>query len=249
MISFQFSRGGEVSRLSLEEWKDGERDDWVDDQRVKDLSPAEKLLTDSLKMVYLSGKGNHHLVSLLIPKDTVASMIKLSKPEVRKESGVDESNQFVFASTQSSLSNCSGWHALKEVCNSVKLKCPQLMNATNNRHRVSTIYASLNIPEKDREIFYSHMGHSAKINQDVYQNPLALRGIINLGPKLLAINGKFLCLDAKNWSCLVIFTYIILRCLIFVFFIFMVLGESCSGETSGRLNKDSDVDSFLEGKT
>jgi len=60
-------------------------------------------------MVYLSGKGNRHMVSLLVPNDTVSAMIKLSDPIIRAEAGVDDSNMFVFASTQNSMSHCSGY--------------------------------------------------------------------------------------------------------------------------------------------
>jgi len=85
------------------------------------------------------------MVSLLVPNDTVSAMIKLSDPIIRAEAGVDDSNMFVFAS-------------MKEVCSYVKLKFPDLLNATNNRHRVSTIYASYDIPKREGEIFYTHMG-------------------------------------------------------------------------------------------
>lgn len=62
----------------------------------------------------------------------------------------------MFASTQQSDLNFSGWHALKEVCSSIALKSPNLINATNNRHRVSTLYAALDIPDHERKLFYSH---------------------------------------------------------------------------------------------
>lgn len=62
-------RGGEVGRLLLDEWKDGENNGWIDQQHLKKLPPSEQLLVEQMKMIYLSGKGNRHLVSLLIPED------------------------------------------------------------------------------------------------------------------------------------------------------------------------------------
>jgi len=54
--------------------------------------------------------------------------------------------------------------------------------------------------EKERYFFIPIWGKAGKINQDVYQNPLALKGITQLGPKLMAINGKFLDMCKKACS-------------------------------------------------
>lgn len=149
----------------------------------------------SMKMVYLNGKGNHHMVSIFIPNDTIVAMTKLSDTEIRDRCGVLHTNQFVFASTKHSSLNFSGWHALQDVCKNLQLLHPELINATTNRHRTSTIYAGLEIPESERELFYTHMGHSADINKNVYQSPLALMGLTKLGPKLMSMNGKLTILD------------------------------------------------------
>ena len=177
-------RGGETGRLQIQEWREGLSDGWIDKQRTKDLSEADQILVKSMKIVYQIGKGNRHLVSLLIPDDTVPSLNKLSNNDYRKQAGVSETNIFVFASTQQSDLNFSGWHALKEVCKSVQLKEPKLINATNNRHRISILYASMDIPENERDLFYTHMGHSSEINKKIYQTPLALLGITKVGKQL-----------------------------------------------------------------
>ena len=153
-------RGGEVGRLTLEDWKEARNDGWINKQRIESLTKAEKMLIKSFKLSYQSGKGNRHLVSLLIPQDSVPQLEILSEEKVREKSGVLKENQFVFASTQSSELNFSGWHALKEVCKNISLSKPHLVTATNNRHRVSTLYAGLDIDEHERDLFYNHMGHS-----------------------------------------------------------------------------------------
>ena len=79
-------------------------------------------------------------VSLMIPDDTVPAMKILADPKIRREVGVSETNYFVFASSQLSELNFSGWHAVKETCREVTLLKPNLINATNNQHCVSTIY-------------------------------------------------------------------------------------------------------------
>jgi len=130
-----------------------------------------------MKMAYIAGKGNHHLVSLLIPNATVSSL-------VRNLSNVEVTNKFLFASTQRSCEYFSGWHALKDICGNIPyLKHPEKINATNNRHRVSTMFAGVDVPEKD--LFYTHMSHSKDINKNVYQTPLSLMGLTSLFVSIL----------------------------------------------------------------
>jgi hypothetical protein len=52
-------------------------------------------------------------------------------------------------------------------------------NLTDMRH--STIYAGLEVKEKEREIFYNHMGHSESINKNIYQSPHVRQTITRVG--------------------------------------------------------------------
>ena len=98
-------RGGEVGRLQINDWIEAEQDGWIDKQRLESLSESDKILVKSMKIAYQTGKENRHLVSLLIPDDTVKATKMLSDPNMRRESNVLESNTFVFASTQLSELN------------------------------------------------------------------------------------------------------------------------------------------------
>ena len=91
------------------------------------------MLVKSLKMIYIPGKGNRHLVPLLVPSDCVEGMEKVVHEDTRKNAGVAVDNYFVFASTKHSELNMCGWHALKDVCANTNLKKSELINATNNR--------------------------------------------------------------------------------------------------------------------
>ncbi len=182
-------RGGEVGRLLISEWEEAEKDGWIDHQRLQNVSAADKVLVNSLKIAYLAGKGNKHIVSLIIPNDAAKAMRYLSKSHIREIAGVAKNNTFLFASTQLSDVQFSGWHALKMICRQIDMEQPELVNWTNNRHRVSTIYAGLDVSEKDRDLFYKHMGHSAEMNRNVYQAPLALSSVTRVGKNLLEIEG------------------------------------------------------------
>ena len=43
----------------------------------------------------------------------------------------------------------------------------------------------MGLPQQDIDLFYSHMGHSEKINKDIYQAPLAVLRVTSVGKHLL----------------------------------------------------------------
>ena len=139
------SRGGEPDRVLLDEWKEAESDSWIDQQRLKTLHPSDVMLVKHLKITYMPGKGNKHLVPILFPPYTVPALKELADPEVRKGAGILESNQFLFASTQGSEIHVPGWHLLKDVCKNVTLQNPDIIEATSQRHQVNTLLAALDL--------------------------------------------------------------------------------------------------------
>jgi len=44
---------------------------------------------------------------------------------------------------------------------------PEQQTATKSRRRISTLYAVMDVPTKERQYFYKHMGHSEKINENI----------------------------------------------------------------------------------
>lgn len=135
----------------------------------------------------MTGKGNHHVVSVYIPDDCVEGLRKLADPDIRKDAGILPDNKFLFP-TKSSDIYISGWHVLKEVCGNCELQKPELINGTNNRHRLSTVFATLNVSKEVRDGFFSHMGHSEEVNRNIYQTPMALHGVQTYGRQLLEID-------------------------------------------------------------
>ena len=78
---------------------------------------------------------------------------------------------YVLPST-TSINHVSGWHAVNRVLLDAEVQDPARLTATKMRHRVSTLYAGLDVSESERQHFYKHMGHSSAINQNIYQAPL-----------------------------------------------------------------------------
>lgn len=187
-------RGGEPSRLLLEEWIDAETNSWISSSAVENITdPIEKELLKNIKIAYQSGKNLCQMVPVLIPLDCVQALRKVADDNIRKDAGVNLNNPFLFPSSSSSSdSNVKGRDAVKKICSQAGIESN--LTATNNRHRISTIYAALDVPEKNRRVFYNHMGHSKEINRDVYQCPMAVQEITLIGKFLKKLDetiGKF----------------------------------------------------------
>ena len=101
--------------------------------------------------------------------------------------GVAADNPFVFANTELSKDHVLGWDTVKYMCCLAEVDSPQL-NATNNRGRISTLYAALDIPPEARPLFYAHMGHTADVNIGTYQRPLPIQEIVKVGTHLQAFD-------------------------------------------------------------
>lgn len=176
---FNARRGGEPARMKISHWL--EREKWLDSSKESD-----KGFQSNIEIVYAPGKGNH-LVDTIVPPDCVKAMDILVNSEVRAKVSVSSTNQYVFANTEDSEYHCSGWDATHMLCKKANIICPEL-TATGQRIRLSTLYAASDAPPENRQLFYSHMGHTAKINQGTYQRPLAVQTREAIGEFLYSVD-------------------------------------------------------------
>lgn len=182
---FNARRGGEPSRLLISDWQDAKNDKWIDQQRVQSLSSIEKLLLEKYKVMYQGGKGTNHLVPVLVPLDCVKALDILSDIDIRRCCDINAENEFLFPSTKSSMDHVNGWACTKQIVLASGVE--QTITATQMRHRAATLYAQLEVPEDQRNAFFMHMGHSASVNKNVYQCPMALQEITQVGRYLADI--------------------------------------------------------------
>ena len=91
----------------------------------------------------------------------------------------------MFATKNSELSHCFGWHYVADVCKGAKIYLP--VNATQRRHRLSTIYSSLDMSAKDRKVFLDHMGHGEAIMKN-YLCPPGVNTVLVMGKMLSNAN-------------------------------------------------------------
>ena len=185
---FNGRRGGEPARLLIEECNDAVNDKWIDKQRTELLDPLEQALIANLKIGYQGGKGNNHLVSVFIPNDCLKGLEMLCNTKVRSDIGIKNDNPYVFPSINDSERHVSGWHTVDAICKKLTLEKKSNLTATHNRHRVSTLFASEELPDNERELFFRHMGHSRDINEQIYQVPPAIREVTKIGKMLAAID-------------------------------------------------------------
>ena len=121
--------------MQIDEYNEEVNDSWIDKQRLSELDKMEQRLVKHLKITYMCGKGNNHLVPILIPPDTMPSLIKLADPHVRKikladrhvrsEVNVLKSNTYLFAVTKLSEGHTSGWHAVHNIIKIILGKKPR----------------------------------------------------------------------------------------------------------------------------
>lgn len=188
---FNARRGGEPSRLTLKEWSDADKGVWLDKKQLGyKADPLEQKLLGKYKLAYQSGKCISQMVPNLIPENTWNAINKLVDPQIRLAAGVHPENNYVFPNVQRSLFHTSGWKCVESVCKQAGVS--KRINATQMRHRVSTIYAALHMSDIDRQAFYRHMGHSEEINRNVYQCPLGTQEITRVGKFLDELDsGKY----------------------------------------------------------
>ncbi|XP_077975230.1 uncharacterized protein LOC120333198 [Styela clava] len=135
--------------------------------------------------MYQGGKGTNRMVPVLVPPDCDSALDMLANSETRKDSDINIRNMFLFP--KQSLDHCSGWHSVKNVVDAAGVDSH--ITATAMRHRALTLYASLEIPEDQRLVFFKHMGHTEDINKNVYQCPLGIQEVTKVGSYFASLDG------------------------------------------------------------
>ena len=172
---FNARRGGEPSRILLSEWQNALDDKWMNLNKIKTLPEAEQKKLLENKILYQGGKGGGRLVPVIILKDLVPALKLLSDPLVRSRSGINSANPFLFPSSQGSMDHALGYNCILKITTEAGVS--KNLTATQIRHRASTLFSELEIPQEERESFYNHMGHSADINRHIYQCPASMQEI------------------------------------------------------------------------
>jgi hypothetical protein len=179
---FNARRGNEATRMTVQQCDDAISKRWIKENVLEDLDEFEKMLAKTSLITYIRGKCNKQ-VPVIIPSDCIEGLIALADPKRRQEAGVSH-NKYLFASLHQSENHIEGWFCIGQMAKQANVADPSLLNATRQRHRISTKFAELELPHEERELFYSHMGHSGEMNRDTYQHPLAVKSLVQVGKQL-----------------------------------------------------------------
>ncbi|VDI79145.1 Hypothetical predicted protein [Mytilus galloprovincialis] len=146
--------GQKACRLLRSEFKDAVEDNWINKKWKND----PYVLFQVLKNVYKAGKGIKILVPVLFTLETLAATILLDDDDLRQQAEV--------------LSN--------NIDAGIREDEAKKINDTLIRHFTSTEMAAKDIPENERQYFYTHICNSEEMNKQTYQAPLAVMEIVKV---------------------------------------------------------------------
>ncbi|KAL3886555.1 hypothetical protein ACJMK2_026540 [Sinanodonta woodiana] len=158
---FNARRGGEPSRLKIDHWC--KRNQWIAKSQMKNLdflSPVERKVVCDIEVTFQQGKGTR-LVSCLIPADCKKAMDILCDRNIRMDASIQSTKDFIFLNMESSQNHVIGWDCIDYMCKKAGIENSNI-NATNNRARLSTMYAALDVQPEDRTFFTSTWGIQRK---------------------------------------------------------------------------------------
>ena len=176
---FNARRNGELLGTLPSDWKDAKSIKLIDAERFTNCSDAEKKLLLHNKKD--TSRWQTKLVPLIIVNKLVEVLDLLADIEKCLKAGIHP-YKFFSASSRGSLDYVQGGNCIQKV--TLEAGVSISLTTTYSRHRAATIFANLVMPEKDRQYFFTHMGHSGDINENIYQRPPTLRKLRKVGSYL-----------------------------------------------------------------
>ena len=82
VMIFNGRRGGKPVRLRTYQWEEALNDEWLEKIEYNAVDMPEEY-DNSMLITYMTGKGNHHLVPVVFPKETVSAIMYLTN-ELKK---------------------------------------------------------------------------------------------------------------------------------------------------------------------
>ena len=97
----------------MRHWELGKSDAYISKEQIKMLNDAERETLKNFKGIYNTGKRGN--VFFFVPKTMYRAMDILSDPQIRIKAGVNPDNNYVFASTKSSLHHVEADHDIAAI--------------------------------------------------------------------------------------------------------------------------------------
>ncbi|OXU24014.1 hypothetical protein TSAR_014016 [Trichomalopsis sarcophagae] len=181
---FSGRRVGETERLKKGNFSKIERLESNNDGSRK-LSYGEIEFLQSFRRILIRGKLNRTVPLLMTDKDEEAINLYMSFFKV-EEANVDKNNPYVFALPGHTYKHQRACDNIRKYTSSIKnLKHPERLRGTLFRKNISTIAMSLNLSNGARTDLYDVLGHSGKINKNIYAQHEFQQQILTIAPILL----------------------------------------------------------------
>ena len=160
-LTFNARRGGEISKLTLQQWVGVEDGRWKKSSEIKNLADhVEKMLAERLQLCYVPGKkkkGKSGLVPILFTEEFTLAIRILVKE--RDLAGINKEQKYIF--TTSGDSRLKGWDTLQAVTKQiVGLVAPELLTPTRTRKFLSTLLQLLDMSDGELTWVTNHIGHT-----------------------------------------------------------------------------------------
>jgi hypothetical protein len=169
LILFNRRRSGEAARMLISEYKEAMAHTTPNDDILQCLSPMEKALVERFRRVAIVGKRDRS-VPVLLTKTACEEIDHLIA--ARKEAGVSDANEFVFARPYfSSEDHLAGHECLSKAAKESGAEQPENITSTRLRKHLATVSQVLNLTEHELEQVCGHMGHNIAVHREFYRLP------------------------------------------------------------------------------
>ena len=142
LITFNARRGGEASKIKLEQWLNCDK--WKRDEDIQNIEdPMEKLLAQRLNLVYSKGKRKKR-VPTLFTNELSKALTYLVK--YQSNVGVLEKNIYLFpCPTRNSKKHIRGSEVVHEISLKASLQKSNLVTSTKIRKHMATVLQLLDM--------------------------------------------------------------------------------------------------------
>ena len=194
VLTFNARRGGEPSKLTLDDWKNVESDIWKKKADIEKLeNPVEKVLAKRLKICYIEGKKKKRgsqmkaLVPIIFTEEVTSAIQVLVKN--RSSTNISADSHYIFPSG-SGLKRIRGWDALQSIAKKLPLSKPSLLTPTRTRKFLATTLQLLDLTDAEITWVTNHMGHTRNVHFSWYRQEESTIELTKIAKLLLAVDSN-----------------------------------------------------------
>ena len=183
LITFNARRGGEASKIKLEQWINSDK--WKRKEDIENIEdPMERLLAERLKIIYSKGKKKKRVPTLFTTELNKAIFYLVKH---RDDVGVLKANIYLFpCATRSSKNHIRGWEVVHDIALKAKLEKPNLITSTKIRKHMATVLQLLDMNNAELEWVTEHLGHTPDVHKTWYRQEASTVELTKVAKLLIA---------------------------------------------------------------